>query len=258
MRERIIVSKPKAYLVGVTQPLADGVQAYLTHVGAHWNQELTHDDPSEVVEFGGRICYGSWSNPAHRTTEEYVQRQLIGADHVSVLYHAVFNLALADVARSTQLEIVRHHAGVAHSWESQRFTDARLQFVLPPAYRGDELAIARFEQRCALEEEWYRDEVHRLKRELGSRYEGTLLTKRIKEAARSILPNAARSDGLVSFNAQALRFFVGLRSSEAADLSIREVACAVFECVGERYPALFGDGAALATADGHRSVAFGG
>src|SRR5690606_23598009 len=80
-------------------------------------------DPTSVIEFGGRISYESWGNAHRRTRAEYIQDQIINKKHGSVLEHLFYNLIVADVPRSVQMETIRHRAGTSYSWTSQRYVD---------------------------------------------------------------------------------------------------------------------------------------
>ena len=195
-------------------------------------------DPQLMIEAAGRVCYGSWNNPAGRTTEEYIQEQIVKHRHESVLEHLTFNCLVQNLPRSTQLELVRHRVGVAYSFESTRFTDKRLRFVVPPAIRGDLVATIRWKGAIREEVEAYHAILERVD---VSNEEGTMKRKRAKEAARSLLPNAQASDGVVTLNARAARHIITLRSSDHADASIREFAVALYDALAPLAPAVFAD-----------------
>jgi thymidylate synthase (FAD) len=230
------------------------IRRYLDHRGVKWITENPKDDPLAIVEMAGRVCYHSWRNPQGRTRQEYIAEQIIGHEHGSVLEHVWFNMLVADLPRSSQLELVRHGEGTGFSFESQRFTDAHLRFVVPPRLREDDDAIALFTSAANLAQDYYTA----LQALSGSDSdEGTLARKRIKEAARAVLPNAAGSDGMVSMNGRAARHIINLRSNEHADLSIREFAWEVYQAISDVAPALFADATVnYGASDGIPSVSF--
>lgn len=236
----VIKTPPKVFLVGYSTPQIGAIGDYLNYRGVQWNTpDVANDDPLAIVEMAGRVCYHSWSNPRNRSRDNYIATQIIGHEHGSVLEHVWFNLLVADLPRSSQLELVRHGEGTAFSFESQRYTDVHLRFVVPPKLRQDPGCVAIFTAACQYEQSVYQELVTRLTAE--STETGTLATKRPREAARGVLGGAAGSDGMVSVNGRAVRHIINLRSNEHADLSIREFAWAVYEAIQPVAPALFLD-----------------
>src|SRR5580704_16597079 len=94
-------------------------------------------DGERLAEFAGRLCYMSQSNPAGRSTRDYLEN-IKRQGHGSVLEHANYTMLLEGVSRSLTHELVRHRAGFAYSQLSQRYVDeSRAAFVVPPAMIGD-------------------------------------------------------------------------------------------------------------------------
>lgn len=228
---------PRIFVVGISTPDRLNFLEYLKYRNETWNTDY-FNEPEAIIEAAGRCCYQSWKNPANRTRREYIQEQIVGHDHLSVAEHLSVNLLCADVPRSTQLETVRHRVGVAYSWESTRFTDKHLRFIVPPRLRDDSNALSAFKAHCYYSAEMYQTLLEKAERETD---EGTLKRKRAKEAARSVLPNCLGSDGLVTMNGRELRYFIAKRTDESADLSMREFAAAIFDAVKDELPALFAD-----------------
>jgi thymidylate synthase (FAD) len=65
--------------------------------------------------------------------------------------------------------------------------------------------------------------------------------KRVREAARSVLPNATETMIFCSANARALRHFIELRGAEGAEAEIRRVALKLLRLMQQEAPTLFGD-----------------
>lgn len=221
------------------------VGEYLDYRGTDWN-DYNEDDVYAcelLVELGGRVCYASLNNPAKRSTHEYISQQIIAAKHGSVLEHVYFNFLVADLPRSSQLELVRHGDGTAFSFESTRFTDKNLRFIVPPHIRNDLTEVAHFEEECENIQEAYERSVESLTERYRGMYgeDKTLARKRAKEASRSILPNSLGSDGLVSINGRALRWIVESRTNEHADLSIREFGYELYLASRDVMPSLYAD-----------------
>jgi len=239
------------------------MQEYLNYRLETWhdvnkeNNEVP-TDAELLVEVGGRVCYSSLNNPANRTTHDYISQQIIGAKHGSVLEHVYFNFLVADIARSTQLELVRHGDGTAFSFESTRFTDKHLRFIVPPHIRNDLSEVAHFEEDVLNYVDAYERSVQSLTERYKSMYgdDRTLARKRAKEASRSLLPNSQGSDGLVSINGRALRWIIESRTNEHADLSIREFAFELFVAGSLAMPSLFDDANIIPVKEGTPQINF--
>lgn len=189
-----------------------------------------------LVEFAGRHCYRSWSEGRER--DPYILN-LIESKHGSVLEHANYSFAIQGVSRTLSHEMVRHRVGVAISQESQRYVDADgINFVIPPImlYLSDEEQLARFEAMCtaSIIEYKYHQSI------FGSMAEDAM-RKRINEAARAILPNAAETRLTWTANIRTLRHFFSMRGGRAADLEIRRLAYQMFELMASKAPIFFED-----------------
>lgn len=242
---QIVTTPPQVFVAGISTPCVNGMLQYLDYRGANWRTEDDLSEPEAIVEAAGRVCYQSWRNPKGRSRSEYLQESIVGHGHGSVLEHLWLNFLVADLPRTAQLELVRHGEGTAFSFESQRFTDRVLRFVAPPAIRGDGLAMEMFIAESFRAAESYKAVSEMIADELdrAGRYSenATLRRKRIKEAARAVLPNSLGSDGMVSVNARALRHIVQLRSDVHADASIRELATALFSAAVDHLPGVLDD-----------------
>lgn len=153
-----IVERPEVFLV--SQPKLDWVeiQRYLVKVNDRtegnaldWLANVTTDsDGDALVEFGGRLCYRSWSpgaNPnvtkVRESSDEYLGN-ILKSGHGSVTEHANYSFVFDDVSRVFTHEMVRHRAGVAVSQESMRFvrlTD--IPFWFPEWARKDKALMAQ-------------------------------------------------------------------------------------------------------------------
>jgi thymidylate synthase (FAD) len=255
MRVSFVSAAPTVYVVGASTPMVSALETYLESIDERW-RTIAPDrawDPEEIIEAAGRICYSSWNNPADKTRQQYIQSSIIEHAHGSVLEHVWLNLIVQDIPRSTQLELVRHGDGTAFSFESTRFTDKRLRFVIPPRMRGDEALEGRFKSHCLQAVELYKDFRDA---DAFAYEEGTLKRKRTKEMSRAILPNCLGSDGVVSVNGRSLRWIIQSRSDLHADLSIREFAFALYTATKEYLPSLFSDATVTESPDGVPVVSF--
>lgn len=250
-----VAEAPEVFVAGISAPNILDVEKYLDNINETWNSFGSDKmwDPEEIIEAAGRICYSSWNNPAKKSRQEYIKTSIIEHAHGSVLEHVWLNLIIKDLPRSTQLELVRHGEGTAFSFESTRFTDKRLRFVIPPRMRNEQLLVDSFENYCRQGVDLYlalRDSM------LIEHEEGTLKRKRAKEMARSVLPNCLGSDGMVSVNARSLRWIIQSRSDLHADLSIREFAYALYSATNSYLPSVFIDAKVTPSEDGIPVVSF--
>jgi len=242
---KIIDHAPRVFLVGVSTPQPDAIQQYLRYRGETWNVFTDGNIaswPETLIEIAGRVCYQSWNNPKKATTGEYIQESIVSHKHGSVLEHVWVNLLVADVCRSVEMEMIRHGDGTAFSWESQRFTDKHLRFIVPPLYRQDRKLRIVFENICGDVSMVYQDIAQFEEGFAVLEGESKLMKrKRSKEAARSILGNCVGADGLFSANLRAARHIIQLRTDESADQSIRETFYEIYRVLADSFPATFED-----------------
>lgn len=250
-----VAEAPTVFIAGVSAPNIMDIEQYLDTVNETWNTFGSDRlwDPEEIIEAAGRICYSSWNNPAKKSREEYIKTSIIEHAHGSVLEHVWLNLIIKDLPRSTQLELVRHGEGTAFSFESTRFTDKRLRFVIPPRMRNEPELVEMFKNYCSESVNIYTSMRDAL---AFDHEEGTLRRKRAKEMARAILPNCLGSDGMVSVNARSLRWIIQSRSDLHADLSIREFAYSLYKATNHYLPSVFTDVNIASSDDGIPVISF--
>lgn len=174
-------------------------------------------DADALGEAAGRLCYKSFSRPNPRTAHNPgYMANILAQGHYSVLEHASVTFLVRDVSRALLAELTRHRH-LSFSVVSQRYVDhSETAPVIPPAARD---SIAEHLVRVAYEEslETYAELVERL---IGAGFK----RKQAREAARSVLPNAAPVDMVVTGNLRAWRDVLGKRWHVGADAEIREFA----------------------------------
>ncbi|NIQ06822.1 MAG: FAD-dependent thymidylate synthase, partial [Candidatus Korarchaeota archaeon] len=150
-----------------------------------------------------------------------------GYGHVSVIEHASFSFSIEGVSRAMTHQLVRHRIA-SYTQQSQRYVayDTSDQYVVPPSLDDNPVAKKIFDKTVTRISEAYRE----------------LLDLGIpREDARFILPNAARTNIIVTMNARELLHFFNLRCCIRAQWEIREVANEMLKQVKEVAPALFND-----------------
>lgn len=241
---RFIDHAPHVRVVGVTQPDMQAMQEMVAELGKTWGRDQD-PTPESVAVFAGASCYVSYDNKAGRSDAEYLRSSIVDHGHLSVIEHINLSFGVTYLPRSVQMEVIRHRAGSAYSFISQRFVHTEGEFVVPPILRAEAMESSRkvFEQSCSTLYANYLSLVNEIKDEYTheNEEERTLRRKRQKEAARSLLPNCVTSSGVITYNARQLRHVIEMRSDQHADASIREFAAALYAASKDVVPYIFQD-----------------
>jgi thymidylate synthase (FAD) len=152
-------------------------------------------------------------------------RQVTGYGHASVIEHASFTFSVEDVSRAMTHQLVRHRIA-SYTQQSQRYVtyDTIEKYVTPPSIARNAKAKKVFDE--TLER-------------ISDAYQKLLEMTIAKEDARFILPNAAKTNIMVTMNARELRHFFSLRCCARAQWEIREVATEMLKQAKKAAPALF-------------------
>ena len=243
-----IIRSPKVYLVGRQGMDYDVMQSFLDDHGLSWQTD-TEVGGEQMVEAGGRVCYLSFGK-GRKTNDEYI-KHLIGMKHGSVLEHASWDFIITGVSRSFSHELVRHRIGWGYSQLSQRYVDeSTANFIEPDIIAEDERLHDFWLRSVNTAHQTYRALVEILMEKMIHIEDKTQRRKLVREAARSVLPNATETMIFCSANARALRHFIELRGSEGADVEIRKVALQILRIMQREAPTLFGDYEVIKLDDG--------
>ena len=209
---------------------------------AAWTTDA-ENDAGRLVEFAGRLCYQSWQkpNPATATNEGYI-RHILESQHFSVIEHAGFTVAIIGVSRAFTHEMVRHRH-FSYSMRSQRFVNEDdAPVVIPPLFRDNPEATEVFVDHYARTQEAYKRLAEIGTRTLVTMDDKTLRRKRVREAARWVLPNMTETHIVVTGNHRAWREFFEKRGELHVDAEMRQVALTIFKEVAQpTAPALYQD-----------------
>ncbi|MGC8812047.1 MAG: FAD-dependent thymidylate synthase [Candidatus Aenigmatarchaeota archaeon] len=190
-------------------------------------------DPELVVAASATTSFKK--KPTSFTFEKYkkempkekiknIIRDLLRHNHLSPLEHASFTFSLEEVSRSLTHELVRHRIA-SYTQQSQRYVKVDTKeewFVIPPKLEGENRKkfIERMKQIAAWYEEFIKE---------GISYED----------ARFILPNATKTNIVVTMNARELYHFFNLRCCARAQWEIRNAATEMLKIVKKIAPTLF-------------------
>lgn len=158
-------------------------------------------------------------------TAKRLIKRVVGYGHASVIEHASFTFSIEGVSRAMTHQLVRHRIA-SYTQQSQRYVtyDTLEKYVTPSSIADNAEAKKIYDE--ALEQ-------------ISDTYQKLLGLKIPKEDARFILPNAAKTNIIVTMNARELHHFFNLRCCARAQWEIREVAIEMFKQAKQAAPALF-------------------
>lgn len=242
-----LIYEPKIVEAWWTVPnhVGDDLEEY---TGIPFDKLHAPHDGDAIPEIAGRVCYQSFSNPRPGGNAAYLKR-ILSENHGSVLAHASIGFIIYGVSRSLTHELIRHSTGAAISELSQRFVDASdLGFVVPPHWIG------------AIPQE-FKDSIERssaayAKLSVIPPNVSTIERKRIRESARSVLPNSIETHIAYTANLRAWRNIMEQRAAYQADLEIRRLACLLLEHLKLYAPNVFQDMELFTDEDGRQSIKY--
>ena len=169
-----------------------------------------------------------WSEFKDLWNDKTDLRHLIDAiekGHVSVIEHASFTFSLEGISRSCSHQTVRHRLA-SHTMQSQRYVELLDPdiFVIPNTILENEEARKLFTEQLKKQFAIYQ----------------TLINLGIpREDARFILPNATKTNIMVTMNARELLHFFALRCCERTQWELRTVAWEMLTLVKKKAPLIF-------------------
>jgi thymidylate synthase (FAD) len=160
------------------------------------------------------------SDPEDKKNE--LIRRTLSSGHTSVLEHITFTFAIKDISRSCSHQLVRHRIA-SYSQQSQRFTEAsdKDNYIFPKKIDKNNPIVKN-----ALET-------------INDCYSRLINNKIPKEDARFILPNACKTNIVMTINTRSLINFFGERLCTCAQEEIRTLAKKMYEICLEQLPIVF-------------------
>ncbi|MFP4001239.1 MAG: FAD-dependent thymidylate synthase [Thermoplasmata archaeon] len=189
-------------------------------------------EPDRTAAHAALTCYSEDIPDKEEMSEEKVKdilERIKESGHHSVIEHASFTFEIGEVSRSLTHQLVRHRLA-SYSQQSQRYvTIEDFDPVKPETIKEDDEAEELFEECIEKIRETYQK----------------LIDKDIPaEDARYVLPNATRSNIIVSMNARELWHFFSLRCCRRAQWEIKEMAERMLKEVKKVAPIIFEDAGA--------------
>lgn len=248
------MSHPRIYLIGRPTINVEEVAKFLQDRSLAWPRTEGASEAAELVEVAGRLCYLSFQEDRSLTTQpnrQYIQN-LIRKGHESVLEHASWTFVIDRVSRAFTHQLVRHRIGFSYSQLSQQYhEDTDAHFVMPEGISDHPELCDRWTKAMREAQRCYREFLGVLKDTAPS---GREEMRKLRSAARSVLPNAVETAVAVTANARAWRHFFDLRGAIEGDSEMRLVSVALFEILSDDAPELFADYELAPTKDGIGSV----
>ena len=204
------------------------------------------DESAAVVEISARLCYMSFGR-GRRDIADFINNLLSSKDG-SVLEHVNYGFVITGISRSLTHELVRHRAGFAYSQRSQRYVnESDCSFVIPPALISNNIKFAPIRKKLEKTLRAASTNYDALVNDLESVVPAELFEsktdwrKAIRQAARSVLPNATETKICVTGNVRSWRHFIEMRAASFADWEIRRLAINILQHLQHEAPLLFGD-----------------
>lgn len=151
-------------------------------------------------------------------------KAVVGMGHTSVIEHAYFTFSIEGISRACSHQLVRHRMA-SYSQQSQRYVGMdQPDYVTPPKIKANPKLKKAYDS--AMGKVW--DEYNALM-EMGIP----------AEDARYVLPNAAKTNIIMSMDGRALMNFFELRCCLHAQWEIRELASRMLQEVKKAAPTIF-------------------
>lgn len=170
--------------------------------------------PLDIISYAAGTCYGKEDHPHKRV------RACIANGHHSVLEHANVTMRVEGISRACLAQLTRHrHASFCV--ESQRYckVDTESSWYVAPDEIKPRLGGVRFEMKCEARDA-FGDAM-----EASAICYNALLRDGVKpEDARAVLPNAAKTNLVMTCNVRELNHFLKLRLDQTAQWEIRRLA----------------------------------
>jgi len=179
----------------------------------------------KLIEEAGRTCYLSFGKIGKDSEEKFI-RMLIKSGHLSVLEHAYATFRIRGGSRAFTHQLVRHRL-CAFSQQSQRYvSEKEFSFVTPPSIQKNPEALRLFKETMEVARKSYQK-----LQELGIK----------NEDARFVLPNAIKSEIVISANLREWRHILELRCAPDAQWEIREICNEILKILKKEAPTVFED-----------------
>ena len=180
------------------------------------------------IERIGRVAYKSEDRISNGSAERFI-KMLLDLGHESVLEHVSLSCKFI-CDRGVSHELVRHRIA-SYTQESTRYCNyqgekfgGEITVIYPSSLPNDQLSIFRTAMEAA-----------------ENAYMKLINSGVSPQIARSVLPNALKTEVIMTANLREWRHFFKLRCSPKAHPQMREITCELLNEFKNKLPVIFGD-----------------
>jgi thymidylate synthase (FAD) len=189
------------------------------------------------IERAGRVCYKSEDRSGENTAESFI-RGIIKRGHESVIEHESITVRIV-CDRGVSHELVRHRLA-SYSQESTRYCNYSADKFSGQITCIDPSTAFGYCD-CDVLDRQKRDIWRQAMEDAERAYLDLLKAGARPEEARGVLPNALKTEIVVTMDLREWRHFLRLRTSRAAHPQMAEIANMILEEFQRRYPVFFQD-----------------
>ena len=161
------------------------------------------DRPSEIVSLEGGKYFGAKATDGKEGTEaDRLIRHIVKSGHTSTLEHITFTFAIEEVSRALLAQLTRHRVGFSYSVQSQRY----VKFSSDSKSGGFDYVVPEKVKVKGLTEEY-----KTMMKVSQSMYDSLISLGIPQEDARSVLPQSATCNLVLTVNLRALLDFFNKR-----------------------------------------------
>jgi len=198
------------------------------------------ENPEKTCAAAALTSY--WYKGASETYEklskkeiEGILRKVIGYGHISVIEHASFTFSIEGVSRACTHQLVRHRMA-SYTQQSQRYVEIEhFEPVIPSSIQKNKSALHVFGDFLS---------------NVLDTYKKLIKNNILPEDARFILPNATRTNIVITMNARELLHVFRLRCCNRAQWEIQEMAWKMLKLCKEKAPVIFENAGPLCITEG--------
>lgn len=171
--------------------------------------------PSEIVSLEGEKYFKQKATEGKGKEVDRLIRHIVGSGHTSTLEHLTYTFSVEGVSRALLAQLTRHRVGFSFSVQSQRY----VRFGSDDKSGGFDYTVPNTLNTQAIEE------YHDMMGIIQNCYDRLRELKVPAEDARSILPNAACTNLVLTVNLRSLLdFYSKRRKGKGAQHEITELA----------------------------------
>jgi len=195
------------------------------------------DEPLETIEEAGRTCYKSEDNISVGSAGRFV-RKIMKNSHLAMIEHASASYRVI-CDRGVTHEIVRHRL-FSYAQESTRYCNYKggVTFIIPPWLNLEE---GEYNEGTALPLDVIRNNWLRCLFGCETAYLHLLDEEWSPQEARSVLPNALKTEIVITGNLREWLHFFELRCAKTAHPQMQEIANMILGDIRERCAVIFDD-----------------